>query len=85
MAERRANGASRARLATRMWVPTASPLRSRTQRDERHRDLNITVINVNDAPTFTANPINKSNATQDAAYSDTLAGSATDIDAGDYD
>jgi len=45
--------------------------------------LEITVDNVNDAPTFTANPINKPNATENAAYSDTLAGSATDVDVGD--
>jgi hypothetical protein len=45
--------------------------------------LNITVINTNDAPTFTADPINKPNATEDAAYSDSIAGSATDVDAGD--
>jgi hypothetical protein len=45
--------------------------------------LNITVLNTNDDPTFTADPINKPNATEDAAYSDTIAGSATDVDAGD--
>ncbi|MHC4906092.1 MAG: putative Ig domain-containing protein, partial [Planctomycetota bacterium] len=45
--------------------------------------LNITVINTNDAPTFTVDPINKPNATENAAYSDTIAGSATDVDAGD--
>ncbi|MEN8126949.1 MAG: DNRLRE domain-containing protein [Planctomycetota bacterium] len=45
--------------------------------------LNITVINTNDAPTFTVDPINKPDATEDAAYSDTIAGSATDPDAGD--
>jgi hypothetical protein len=45
--------------------------------------LNITVVNVNDAPTFTADPINEPNATEDAAYSDTIAGSATDVDVGD--
>ncbi|MHC4988927.1 MAG: putative Ig domain-containing protein [Planctomycetota bacterium] len=45
--------------------------------------LNITVINTNDAPTFTVDPINKPNATEGAAYSDTIAGSATDVDAGD--
>jgi hypothetical protein len=45
--------------------------------------LNITVNNTNDAPTFTADPINKPNADQDVAYSDTIAGSATDEDAGD--
>jgi hypothetical protein len=45
--------------------------------------LNITVINTNDAPTFTVDPINKPNATVDVAYSDSIAGSATDEDAGD--
>ncbi|MEI7851531.1 MAG: putative Ig domain-containing protein [Kiritimatiellales bacterium] len=45
--------------------------------------LNITVANVNDAPVFTADPISKANATEDAAYTgQTLAGSATDVDAG---
>jgi hypothetical protein len=41
------------------------------------------VVNTNDAPTFTVDPINKPNATEGAAYSDTIAGSATDVDAGD--
>jgi len=45
--------------------------------------LNITVNNVNDAPTFTSDPISKPDATVDQAYSDTLAGDATDVDAGD--
>jgi hypothetical protein len=45
--------------------------------------LNITVDNVNDAPTFTADPINKPDANENVAYSDTIAGSATDVDAGD--
>jgi hypothetical protein len=45
--------------------------------------LNITVINTNDAPMFTVDPINKPDATEGAAYSDTIAGSATDVDAGD--
>ncbi|HEX7261772.1 MAG TPA: putative Ig domain-containing protein, partial [Luteolibacter sp.] len=45
--------------------------------------LNVTVINTNDAPTFLTNPIAKPAATEDAAYSSTLAGSATDVDAGD--
>jgi hypothetical protein len=42
--------------------------------------LNITVNNVNDAPAFTVDPINKPAATEDAAYSDTINGSATDED-----
>jgi hypothetical protein len=45
--------------------------------------LNITVINVNDAPTFDVDPINAANATEGAAYSDTIAGTASDIDVGD--
>ncbi|HSR87861.1 MAG TPA: putative Ig domain-containing protein, partial [Pontiella sp.] len=45
--------------------------------------LEITVNNVNDAPVFTANPINKADATENTAYSGTIAGSATDVDAGD--
>ncbi|NIU54973.1 MAG: hypothetical protein GWN67_00790 [Phycisphaerae bacterium] len=45
--------------------------------------LNITVINTNDAPTFTVDPINKPDATEGAAYSDTIASSATDVDVGD--
>jgi hypothetical protein len=45
--------------------------------------LNITVVNTNDAPTFTVDPINKPDAREGDAYSDTIAGSATDIDAGD--
>jgi uncharacterized repeat protein (TIGR02543 family) len=42
--------------------------------------LNITVNNVNNAPIFTANPITGSVATEDAAYTATLVGSATDAD-----
>ncbi len=45
--------------------------------------LNITVANVNDAPTFTVDPINEANATEDAPYSESISGSATDADAGD--
>ena len=45
--------------------------------------LEITIDNVNDAPVFTADPINRTNAVADSAYSDTIAGSATDVDAGD--
>jgi hypothetical protein len=44
--------------------------------------LNITVINSNDAPTWTVNPINAANATEDAAYTGSIAGNATDADAG---
>jgi hypothetical protein len=45
--------------------------------------LNIAVTNVNDAPAFTADPIAGAGADEDVAYSDSLAGSASDIDAGD--
>ncbi|WP_338285537.1 Calx-beta domain-containing protein [Luteolibacter sp. LG18] len=45
--------------------------------------LNITVINVNDAPTFTANPITGAGATEDSAYSGSIASYGSDIDAGD--
>ena len=44
---------------------------------------NVTVINVNDAPVFSVDPIAGSSATEDQAYSASLAGSANDIDAGD--
>jgi PKD repeat protein len=45
--------------------------------------LNITVINVNDAPVFTVDPMSRADATPGAAYTgQTLAGSATDEDAG---
>jgi hypothetical protein len=42
--------------------------------------LNITVVNVNDAPVFSADPINKPNAAEGVAYSDSISGSATDED-----
>ncbi len=45
--------------------------------------FNVTVINVNDAPVFSVDPIAGSGATEDQSYSGTLAGSASDIDAGD--
>ena len=45
--------------------------------------LNVTVSNVNDAPAFTADPIAGGGATEDTAYSGSLAASAADIDAGD--
>jgi hypothetical protein len=44
--------------------------------------LNITVINANDAPTWASNPINGTNATEDAVYSGSIADSASDVDAG---
>jgi hypothetical protein len=45
--------------------------------------LNITVINVNDAPVFTVDPMSRTNATAGSAYTgQTLSGSATDVDAG---
>jgi hypothetical protein len=45
--------------------------------------LNINVINVNDAPVFSADPFSTANAEENVAYSDTISGSATDVDAGD--
>jgi beta-lactam-binding protein with PASTA domain len=42
--------------------------------------LNITVTNTNDAPVFAADPINGSDATEDALYASTIAGSASDDD-----
>ena len=45
--------------------------------------LNISVANVNDAPTFTSNPITGAGATEDSAYGGTVAGTAADVDAGD--
>ncbi len=38
---------------------------------------------VNDAPVFAVDPINRSGATNDVAYSGTIASSAADVDAGD--
>ena len=43
--------------------------------------LSITVTNTNDAPVFAADPIAGGDATEDAAYAGTLAGSASDDDA----
>jgi hypothetical protein len=45
--------------------------------------LNITVLNTNDDPSFTSDPIVEINANEDAAYSSTLADDATDPDVGD--
>ena len=45
--------------------------------------MNLEVLNVNDAPVFSADPITTANADEDAAYSDTIAGSATDEDVGE--
>ncbi len=45
--------------------------------------LNISVANVNDPPSFTTNSMTGGQATEDSAYSGSLVGSATDIDAGD--
>ncbi|PXA04418.1 hypothetical protein DDZ13_07760 [Coraliomargarita sinensis] len=48
--------------------------------DSNIATVSITVNAVNDAPVFTSDPFSTSNATQNAAYSDTIAGSATDVD-----
>ena len=45
-------------------------------------NVTVTVTNSNESPVFAADPINASNATEAVAYSDTLAGSASDVDAG---
>jgi hypothetical protein len=45
--------------------------------------LNDQLEPVNQPPTFTADPMSGVNAIEDAAYSDTIAGSATDSDVGD--
>jgi autotransporter-associated beta strand protein len=45
--------------------------------------LTITVANTNDAPAFAASSITGLPGTQGAAYSGTLVGTATDVDAGD--
>jgi hypothetical protein len=45
--------------------------------------VTIHVANTNDAPVFAADPVTGSGATEDTAYSMTLAGSASDVDAGD--
>jgi hypothetical protein len=45
--------------------------------------LEITVVNANDDPVFTADPIAGAGATEDSAYVGTVAGSASDVDAGD--
>ncbi len=44
--------------------------------------LTITVINANDAPTWTSNPILGANATEASAFTGSLAGNAVDVDAG---
>jgi len=51
--------------------------------DSNIATFSFTVNAINDAPVFTADPINGSDATEDAAYTGTIAGSATDVDAGD--
>lgn len=45
--------------------------------------LNITVANTNDAPVFASSGITGTNANADEAYSGSIAGSASDVDAGD--
>jgi VCBS repeat-containing protein len=42
--------------------------------------VTITVDPINDAPVFSVDPLNAANATENAAYSDMIAGSATDTD-----
>lgn len=45
--------------------------------------LTVTVANVNDAPVFNATPLTSGAALEDQAYGASLAGTASDIDAGD--
>ncbi len=45
--------------------------------------LDITVINTNDAPIWTVNPIVGANATEDTIYQSTIADRVVDVDAGD--
>jgi hypothetical protein len=45
--------------------------------------LGIVVLNVNDPPAFTADPISGTDATEDSPYSGSLASSASDPDTGD--
>jgi len=46
-------------------------------------NLEISIVNVNDPPVFTADPIAGVSATQDVAYAGTLAGLVSDPDSGD--
>ncbi|MBK1828331.1 Ig-like domain-containing protein [Haloferula rosea] len=62
-------------------VFTVEVLDALNARDEA--TLNITVMNVNDPPAFTSDPIVGSDATQDVSYSGTLVGSVVDPDSGD--
>ena len=45
-------------------------------------NLNIMVININDAPVWTSNPLSRLNASVNTAYASTIAGAATDVDPG---
>jgi hypothetical protein len=45
--------------------------------------VSITVNPANDAPVFSSDPISTANASEGVAYSDSIAGTATDIDSGD--
>ncbi len=45
--------------------------------------LRVEVLNVNDPPAFTADPVSGPLATEGVSYTGSIAGSATDIDAGD--
>jgi hypothetical protein len=45
--------------------------------------LNITVLNTNDDPSFTSDPIVEIDGTEDVAYSSTIGDDATDPDVGD--
>ena len=62
-------------------VFTVEVLDALNARDEA--TLNITVVNVNDPPAFTSDPIVGGDGTQDAPYAGTLAGLVADPDSGD--
>ncbi|PXA05145.1 hypothetical protein DDZ13_04070 [Coraliomargarita sinensis] len=48
--------------------------------DSNTATVSITVVAVNDAPSFSSDPLSRSDATQGEAYSDTIGGSAGDVE-----
>uniref|UniRef100_UPI002493B0AB FAD-dependent oxidoreductase n=1 Tax=Pseudophaeobacter arcticus TaxID=385492 RepID=UPI002493B0AB len=46
-------------------------------------DISVNALGANTAPTFAADPFNKADATEDAAYSATISADASDADVGD--
>jgi len=49
--------------------------------DSNTATVSLTINAINDAPVFSSDPFSASDATEGGAYSDTIAGSATDVDA----